>query len=179
MLNIPNDTLTKILELRSRNGLEATPEALEASLTKSKCKWTLEDTPRYRRAGESPVYVSGKYLTSFGVCPATGEQDAGRTSPKPARKAAETSSAAPVNGSAPSQEAFYRVLHGKGYEIRITKDLLTGEIREEVPAKIGALGLKFGAVPTHADTVYVTRTSPQIQVAMSLDKFLELAGVKP
>ena len=75
--------------------------------------------------------------------------------------------------------AFHAYATQKMAEIRITKDLLTGEIREEVPAKIGALGLKFGAVPTHADTVYVTRTSPQIQVAMSLDKFLELAGVKP
>jgi len=180
MLNIPDETLAKVLELRAKNGLEATAEALEQSLTKSKCKWTLEDTPRYRRAGDSPVYISGKYLTSFGVCPATGEKDAGRTSPKPAaRKSAEPASSATFHAAAPSEEAFYRVLHGKGFDIRITKDLLTGEIREEVPAKIAALGLKFGAIPTHSDAVHVTRTSPQIQVSMNLDKFLELAGLKP
>jgi len=177
MLNIPNDTLEKILALRTKNGLEATPEALAASLEAAKCKWTLEETPRYRRAGDSPIYISGKYLTQAGVCPATGEKDGGsgikRATPK-----AETNGSAVVS-SAPSQETFYRVLHGKGFNVRITKDLLTGEIREEVPREISELNLQFGSLPARAEGIHVTQTTPQIQVAMSLDKFLELARIKP
>ncbi|MGC4015264.1 MAG: hypothetical protein QM755_12220 [Luteolibacter sp.] len=177
MLNIPNDTLAKILELRSKNGLEATPEALEASLEAAKCKWTLEDTPRYRRAGDAPIYISGKYLTQAGVCPATGEKDAGSGIKRPAAKS-ETSRSAAVT-TAPSQETFYRVLHGKGFNVRITKDLLTGEIREEVPREISELDLQFGALPPRAEGIHVTQTTPQIQISMSLDKFLELARIKP
>lgn len=179
MLNIPEPTLSKILELRTKNGLEATPEALEASIVAAKCKWTLEDTPRYRLAGESPIYISGKYLTQAGICPATGEKDAGRTS-KPAGvkapKAAKAETAA--FGTANSEEAFFRVLHAKGFGIKISKDLLTGEINKEVPRAISELGLVFSSIPVRTDSVHVIQTSPQIQVAMSLDKFLELAKIK-
>lgn len=180
MLNIPEPILSKILELRTKNGLEATPEALEASIAAAKCKWTLEDTPRYRTAGESPIYISGKYLTQAGVCPATGEKDSGRTS-KPATakapKAARSEDAAA--GTANSEEAFFRVLHAKGYGIKISKDLLTGEISKEVPRAIADLELVFSQIPVRTDSVHVTQTSPQIQVAMSLDKFLEIAKIKP
>lgn len=175
MLNIPTNVIEKVLELRAKNGLEATPEALSASIEAAKCKWTLEETPRYRRAGDSPIYISGKYLTQAGTCPATGEVDGGsafkRTTPKAAR-----AESAPV--SVPNEEAFYRVLHGKGFNIKITKDLLTGEIKEEVPRDIAELGLQFGAIPARAEGVYVTQTTPQIQVSMSLDKFLEIAKIK-
>lgn len=177
MLNIPTETLEKILELRTKNGLEATPEALEASLEAAKCKWTLEDTPRYRRAGDAPIYISGKYLTQAGVCPATGEKDAGSGIKRPTPKAAANGSTASAS-SAPSQETFYRVLHGKGFNVRITKDLLTGEIREEVPREISELNLQFSSLPARAEGIHVTQTTPQIQVAMSLDKFLELARIK-
>ncbi|BCU78710.1 hypothetical protein [Luteolibacter sp. LG18] len=176
MLNIPNNTLEKILELRAKNGLDATPEALEASLEAAKCKWTLEDTPRYRRAGDAPIYISGKYLTQAGICPATGEKDAGSGIKRPAAKS-ESSTSAP--SATPSQETFYRVLHGKGFDVKITKDLLTGEIREEVPREISELNLQFSALPARAEGLHVIQTTPQIQVAMSLDKFLELARIKP
>lgn len=180
MQNIPSDTLAKILELRTKNGLTATAEAVEADLANAKCKWTLVDTPRYRRAGDSPIYISGKYLTAEGTCPATGETDAGRTS-KPvtprAPKAATTSTEAPA--STVDEGAFYRVLHGKGFKIRISKDLITGEIQQEVPESIARLNLKFGNPPQHGEGVYVTRTSPQIQVSMTLDQLLELARLVP
>jgi len=176
MLTIPDNTLQKVLELRTKNGLEATPAALEASLEAAKCKWTLTETPRYRLAGDSPIYISGKYLTQAGICPATGEKDGGSAFKRPVAKASKSEAAA---ASAPSEEAFYRVLHGKGFGIKITKDLLTGEIKEEVPRAIAELGLQFGAAPARAEAVYVTQTSPQIQVAMSLDKFLEIAKIKP
>ncbi|MEI7927899.1 MAG: hypothetical protein WCH40_05060 [Verrucomicrobiales bacterium] len=179
MLNIPEPTLSRILELRTKNGLKATPEALEASMSAAKCKWTLEDTPRYRLAGESPIYISGKYLTQAGICPATGEKDGGRSSrpvgvktPKPAK--IENSAIATAN----SEEAFFRVLHAKGFGIKISRDLLTGEITKEVPRAIGDLGLQFSAIPVRTDSLHVIQTSPQIQVAMSLDKFLELAKIK-
>ena len=77
MSKIPADTLKVILELRAENGLDATEESVYADLAKSKAKWTLEETPRYRRAGRSPLYVSGKYLSSYGTDPATGEADGG------------------------------------------------------------------------------------------------------
>lgn len=175
MLNIPTNVLEKVLELRTKNGLEATAEALETSLEAAKCKWTLEETPRYRRAGDSPIYISGKYLTQAGTCPATGEADGGSTFKRPTPKASRAETAP---ASAPNEEAFYRVLHGKGFNIKITKDLLTGEIKEEVPREISELGLQFGGIPARAETVYVTQTSPQIQVSLSLDKFLELAKIK-
>ena len=172
----PNDTLAKVLELRTKNGLDATPEALTADLETAKCKWTLEETPRYRRAGDSPIFVSGKYLTTTGICPATGEKDTDRPVRTVAKNPSNTKIEAPV---AASEEVFYRVLHGKGFDVRITKDLLTGEILQEVPKAIENLDLAFGTVPNNTTRVHITQTSPQIQVSMSLDKFLELAAIKP
>ncbi len=52
-------------------------------------------------------------------------------------------------------------------------------IKETVPPQIEKLGLKFEAIPKNADGVYITQTNQQIQVAMPLDKFLEIAGLKP
>lgn len=182
MLNIPEPTLSRILELRTQNGLKATREALEASLTAAKCKWTLEDTPRYRLAGESPIYISGKYLTQAGVCPATGEKDGGRTARPAGVKTVKTVRPVKVETSAiataNSEEAFFRVLHAKGFGIKISRDLLTGEINKEVPRSIAELGLVFSPIPVRTDSFHVIQTSPQIQVAMSLDKFLELAKIK-
>lgn len=175
MLDIPPNTLEKILELRRQNGLVATPEALESSLDAAKCKWTLVETPRYRLAGASPIYISGKYLTQAGICPATGEKDGGSSLKRSVSRGQSNGATAP----APSEETFYRVLHGKGFNVKITKDLLTGEIKEELPREIAAIGFQFGVLPPRADGIYVTQTTPQIQVSMSLDKFLEIARLKP
>lgn len=179
METIPSETLSRILELRRANGLEATETAVYADLEKSKCKWTLTDTPRYRRAGASPLWISGKYLSSYGTCPASGEADQGRgkaaaretkpTAPKPV--------AAPVAGKV-DEAVFYKVLHGKGFAVKITQDLLTGEIQTQIPESIRRLDLRFGAIPGNASGIHVTQTSPQIQVAMPLDKFLELSGIR-
>jgi len=175
MSKIPADTLKAILELRSENGLVATEEAVYADLAKAKAKWVLEETPRYRRAGRSPLYVSGKYLSSYGTDPATGEADGGNGK-KP--KAASTPRAsAPVNGKV-DETAFYKVLHGKGFPVKISQNLLTGEVETQLPPAISKLELQFGAIPGNASGVHVTQTSPQIQVAMPLDRFLELAGIK-
>jgi hypothetical protein len=175
MSKIPADTLKVILELRAENGLDATEEAIYADLAKSKAKWTLEETPRYRRAGRSPLFLSGKYLSSYGTDPATGEADGGNGK-KP--KAASTPRAsAPLNGKV-DETAFYKVLHGKGFPVKISQNLLTGELETQIPASISKLELQFGTIPGNAKGVYITQTSPQIQVAMPLDKFLELAGIK-
>jgi hypothetical protein len=177
MDKIPSDTLEKVLELRKKNGLEATEAAVYADLEKSKCKWTLSETPRYRRAGASPIWVSGKYLSSYGTCPATGESDEkGSKSPKAGKTGAPRVSA-PAAGKL-EESVFYKVLHGKGFTVKITQDLLTGEIQTQIPESIKKLDLQFGVIPGNASGIHVTQTSPQIQVAMPLDKFLELAGIR-
>lgn len=179
METIPSETLSKILELRQSNGLEATEAAVYADLEKSKCKWTLSDTPRYRRAGASPLWVSGKYLSSYGTCPASGEADQGRGKvvPRVAKTSVPKPASAPV-ASKVDEAVFYKVLHGKGFAVKITQDLLTGEIQTQIPEPIRKLELQFGAIPGNASGIHVTQTSPQIQVAMPLDKFLELAGIR-
>ena len=137
-------------------------------------------TPRYRRAGASPLWVSGKYLSSYGTRPASGEADQGRGNaglPRAAKAAAPKSAAAPVAGKV-DEAVFYKVLHGKGFAVKITQDLLTGEIQTQIPEPIRKLELQFGAIPGNASGIHVTQTSPQIQVAMPLDKFLELAGIR-
>jgi len=176
MENIPAATIEAALKLRSANGLEATKEALIADLEKSGASWRLEETLRYRKAGASPFYISGRYLTANGTDPATGEKDT--KEPAAAAKRKYTSSA-PVSPSKIDEEAFWKVLHAKGYKISITKDLLTSEIKSHVPAAIERLGLKFSSIPANASEVHVTQTTPQIQVSLTLDKFLELAGIKP
>ncbi|WP_193211826.1 hypothetical protein, partial [Luteolibacter marinus] len=161
METIPPETLAKVLELRQRNGLEATETAVYADIEKSKCKWTLADTPRYRRAGESPLWISGKYLSSYGSCPATGEADQGRSNgARPAKAPAPR-----ATGGKPDEGAFYKVLHGKGFAVKITQDLLTGEIHTDLPESIRKLDLQFGAMPANATGVHVTQTNPQIQVS--------------
>lgn len=179
METIPSETLSRILELRQANGLEATEAAVYADLEKSKCKWTLTDTPRYRRAGASPLWVSGKYLSSYGTCPASGEADQGRGKavPRVAKASAPKPASAPVAGKV-DEAVFYKVLHGKGFAVKITQDLLTGEIQTQIPEPIRKLELQFGAIPGNASGIHITQTSPQIQVAMPLDKFLELAGIR-
>lgn len=177
METIPSETLSRILELRRANGLEATEAAVYADLEKSKCKWTLTDTPRYRRAGASPLWISGKYLSSYGTCPASGEADQGRGKAAPAKASAPKPAAASVPSKV-DESVFYKVLHGKGFAVKITQDLLTGEIQTQIPEPIRKLELQFGAIPGNASGIHVTQTSPQIQVAMPLDKFLELAGIR-
>lgn len=177
MDKIPSDTLAQVLELRKKNGLEATEAAVYADLEKSKCKWTLTDTPRYRKAGESPIWVSGKYLSSYGTCPASGEPDEkGSKSPKATRTASARPAAAPAGKV--DESVFYKVLHGKGFPVKITQDLLTGEIQTQIPDSIKKLDLQFSSLPANASGIHITQTSPQIQVSMPLDKFLELAGIR-
>jgi hypothetical protein len=180
METIPSDTLAKILELRQANGLEATEAAVYADLEKSKCKWTLVDTPRYRRAGASPLWVSGKYLSSYGTCPASGEADQGRNgaAPKAPRAAAAPKATAAV-ATKIDEAAFYKVLHGKGFPVKISQNLLTGEIETQIPDSISKLELQFSAIPANASAIHISQTSPQIQVAMPLEKFLEIAGIRP
>jgi hypothetical protein len=180
METIPSDTLAKILELRQANGLEATEAAVYADLEKSKCKWTLVDTPRYRRAGASPLWVSGKYLSSYGTCPATGEPDQGRSGAAPkATRAASAPKASAAVASKIDEAAFYKVLHGKGFPVKISQNLLTGEIETQIPDSISKLELQFSAIPANASAIHISQTSPQIQVAMPLEKFLEIAGIRP
>lgn len=179
MSDIPQEILSDALQLREKNGLIASESELRKDLEKSKAAWTVHDTPRYRRAGNSPIYISGKYLTKAGVCPATGEQDSGRktgvTKASPKAKQESPAAAGEINRS-----AFYRVLHAKGFKVAILRDEISGEVKEEIPQSIAALGLKFQAIPRNAEkAIYVTQTNPQIQVSMSLEQFLEIARLSP
>ncbi|MBK1882146.1 hypothetical protein JIN85_06960 [Luteolibacter pohnpeiensis] len=174
-IDIPEDVMEKILELRKKNGLVPTPEAVIEDITTAKTKFTLKETPRYRRAGDSPLYIAGKYLTSHrGVCPATGERETPRSE----------SVATPVSTSKEqviSEDAFVKVLAGKGFKFTRLVNTITGEVvKEESDPKIARLNLAYQQIPNNADhtKVYVQRTTPQIQVAMTLDRFLELAGIK-
>lgn len=176
MEKIPAETMEAALKLRAANGLEATKEALVADLEKSGASWKLEETLRYRKAGASPFYISGRYLTAYGTCPATGEKD---TKEKKAKAGtASTPRAIPADGKI-NEEAFYKVLHAKGFKIKISRDLLTNEIETVIPESISKLELKFSAIPANTSAVHVTQTTPQIQVSLTLEKFLELAGIRP
>lgn len=177
-MDIPASTLTEIIELRKENGLEATEAAVHADL--AKVKWTLQETPRYRKAGRSPIYLPGKLLTAKGTDPVTGEVDALQSKrEKVTGGAAPDQSRKNEKASKVEKTQFYRVLHGKGFAVKMTQDILTGELETQVPASIERLGLKFDGIPANAEGIYVTQTSPQIQIAMPLDKFLEIAGLKP
>ncbi|MFT4177244.1 MAG: hypothetical protein QM627_11385 [Luteolibacter sp.] len=175
MATIPADTLKAILNLRAENGLEADEASVYRDL--ETVKWTLNETPRYRRAGRSPVYLSGKYLTANGVDPVTGEKES--NGPAKKAKAAASAKSSPKYESKLDESAFYRVLHAKGFSIKVSQDLITGAVETQLPESIKRLGLQFDEIPGNATGVYVTQTSPQIQVAMSLDKFLEIAGIRP
>lgn len=181
-MQIPADTLKAILKLRAENGLEASESAVFADLARAKAKWTTEETPRYRKAGRSPLYISGRYLTSAGICPATGEIDqqaANSTKREKPATPAPAASTAPAKSGSIDETIFYKVMHGKGFPVKISQNLLTGEVETQIPVSISKLNLEFSAIPSNASTVHVTQTSPQLQVSMPLDKFLELSGIKP
>lgn len=175
-MDIPADTLNQIIALRKENGLEASEAAVRTALS-GVSKWTLEETPRYRRAGRSPIYLPGKFLTAKGVDPVSGETDS--HAPKKAQVKTEGSGRTSSTVSKVEETQFYRVLHGKGFAVKITQDILTGQLETQVPAAIEKLNLQFGSIPANAEGIYVTQTSPQIQVSLPLDKFLEIAGIRP
>jgi len=176
MAKIPADTLKVILDLREQNGLEANEEAVYREL--ETVKWTLDATPRYRQAGRSPIFLSGKFLTANGTDPVTGEKEA-QTAPKKVKSASAPAKSGSSYPSKLDESAFYRVLHAKGFSVKVSQDLLTGEVETQLPESIKKLALQFEEAPANANGIYVTQTSPQIQVAMSLDKFLEIAGIRP
>lgn len=122
-------------------------------------------------------------------CPSCGEIIAARSStcpkcsaiiPPKNKKAPSDASKAPSPAKAIDEKAFIRVCAGKGFKfVRMINDL-TGElVKEETDPKIDKLALKFAGIPSNADGIYITQTSPQVQVSMSFDRFLEVAGIKP
>ncbi|MGA0845337.1 MAG: hypothetical protein ACO3RV_02260 [Luteolibacter sp.] len=90
------------------------------------------------------------------------------------------------SGGLPTQideRQFMKVLAGRGFKYRKLINDLTGEVIEESKdERIEALNLKFEAIPASGaehSAIYVTQTSPSIQVSMTLDRLLEMARVKP
>ena len=139
-----------------------------------KAKWTLTETPRYRQAGRSPVFISGKYLTSAGTCPATGERDGKVKTPARAKRSTEGQPAAAID-----EREFYKALHAKGFAVKISQNILTGELETQIPTNIASLGLKFEAAPANTREIHVIQTTAEILLTMPLDKFLEVAGIRP
>lgn len=178
---ITGKILEKALEIRKINGLTPTKDALMADLEAAGAKYTLTETPRYRAAGKSPIYISGKYLTAKGgICPATGEREEPKGVPKAAKKIPNLLGLPATSDI--SEDACIRVLAGKGFRFIRLVNSLTGEVvKEETDPKITKLNLVYSSIPKNAapDRLYVTQTSPQVQVSMTLDRFLELAGIKP
>lgn len=163
----------QVMELRAKNGLSTAEADLIADL--AKVRVSEDPYPRMRKAGNSPLFVMGKSITANGMkCPITGELDTTeRPVAKPSTRGARKSSE--VTSEADSKEKFYRVLHNRGYAIRVSKDLITGEVREEIPANLAEMNFKFQTPGSNIEGVYISQVSPQIQVTMNLDKFLELA----
>jgi hypothetical protein len=113
------------------------------------------------------------------VCP---NPDCGHKFVKADKAARPTPRATSTNTPAATidQVQFIKVMIGKGWKYEKMVNAFTDEvIKETVPPQIEKLGLKFEAIPKNADGVYITQTNQQIQVAMPLDKFLEIAGLKP
>jgi hypothetical protein len=94
------------------------------------------------------------------------------------RTSKEETSLSPI-----SEDVFVKVLAGKGFNFVRLVNSITGEVvKEESDKKIEALGsYQFKSIPRNADndSVYVIQTANQIQVAMSLDKFLSVTKTKP
>jgi hypothetical protein len=176
-MTLPADTLKEILALRKDNGLEATEAAVMKAL--AGLKYKLEETPRYRKAGRSPLYLPGKFLTSKGTDPVTGEQET--ASPKPAGAERSTfvgNGKRSQGGSKVDALQFYKVLHGRQFPIKITRDEITGEVETQLPESIKRLDLQFGECPPNGEGIFITQTSPKVLVTMTLDKFIELTGLK-
>ena len=75
---------------------------------------------------------------------------------------------------------FVREMAALGFKYVRHVDGITGElVRCEDDAQIEKLGLEFGPLPRIAEDIHITQTSPQVQISMSMEKFLELAGIKP
>lgn len=175
-MTLPAETLKEIIALRKENGLEATEAAVTASLVG--LKYHLKETPRYRRAGRSPIYLPGKLLTAKGTDPVTGEQDSSAPKTQAAGKQASSAKRGGEVKAADSMQ-FYRVLHGRGFQIKVTRDEITGEVETKLPKALEDLALQFGEYPSSGEGIYVTQTSPKVLVTLSLDKFIELTGLKP
>jgi uncharacterized OB-fold protein len=78
------------------------------------------------------------------------------------------------------EDSFIKAMVELGFKYIRHVDSLTGEIvKSEDDPKIEALGLRFSQIPLIAENVHITQTKPQIQIAMSLEKFFELVGIKP
>ena len=78
--------------------------------------------------------------------------------------------------------AFVKVLAGKGFKFVRLVNTITGElVKEESDKRIDDLGpFEYLAIPRNADNgkIYITQTSNQVQVSMSLDKFLQVTNTK-
>lgn len=74
-----------------------------------------------------------------------------------------------------------RALAQKGFKVVRMVNALTGEVLEDkIDPKIEKLGLDFGGVKRKADdaATYVTQTTGQILVTMTLDRLLAISGTK-
>jgi len=146
--------------------LPPTPAATSASAGKGKKHCPSCDGIIAARSSTCP-------LCSYVIPPKAAKAEAEAA----ARKAATPQ----VNEVKIDANALIKVLAARGFKFMRLRNELTGEIvREESDPKIDGLHLKYAPIPTNAPNgIYVIQTSNQIQFAMNLDTFLEVAKLKP
>ncbi len=98
------------------------------------------------------------------------------------RKSSGGTSARTKSTAAIDKDEVLRQLAKKGFKVVRMVNALTGELVEEkIDPKIEKLGLDFGGLKGKAaDSVtYVTQTSGQVLVMVTLDRLLAITGTKP
>ena len=115
------------------------------------------------------------------ICPLCSYVIPPKAAKAEAEAAARKAAMAQVNQVKIDANALIKVLAARGFKFMRLRNELTGEIvREESDPKIDGLHLKYAPIPTNAPNgIYVIQTSNQIQFAMNLDTFLEVAKLKP
>lgn len=114
----------------------------------------------------------------FGISPITISQWS-----KKAKGGEDSTKEETITDSGTNDEQLIKVLAGKGFKFTRLVNSLTGEVVEEKSdPKFKEVNFVYRDIPTSRaehDCIYVIQTSPQIQVAMTLEKFLKVAGIKP
>jgi hypothetical protein len=170
----PLELIAKQIEEAKKNGAKRIRYSDDQKSTI--LKWIEEHDSEHGRGGASKV------ATKLGISPISISQWKQADGSEPKERKPRTPKAEPITDSI-SEDVFVKILAGKGFNFVRLVNSITGEVvKEESDKKIEALGpYQFKAIPRNAehDAVYVTQTSNQVQVSMSLDKFLSVSKTKP
>lgn len=98
------------------------------------------------------------------------------------RKSVQKPAKARKSADGVDRDDVLRSLAAKGFKIVRMMNVLTGEMLDEkIDPKIEKLNLSFDGLKAKADDgiTYVTQSSGQVLVAMTLERLLALTGTKP